>query len=91
MHYLRDSRNTPCNPSFQWPGTGPEATSIGAVVMGQHGPQMVIRGKRTVQKRVEFRINETMPELWIPLVCMGISVKGCGIGCNKPLRKYERT
>lgn len=51
--------------------------------MGQHGPQIVIRSKRTLQKRVEFRINETMSELWIAFARMGSNVKGCCIGCGK--------
>ena len=58
--------------------------------MGQRGAQIVIRGKHTLYKRVEFWVIETMPELWIARVRMGTDVNGRCIGGSKLLRKCER-
>jgi hypothetical protein len=57
--------------------------------MGQRGVQIVIRGKCTLYKRGEFRVVETMPELWIACVRIGTDVNGCRIGVAELLRNYE--
>src|SRR5690348_4476926 len=58
--------------------------------MGQRGAEIVIRGKSTLHERAEFRVIETMPELWIARLRMGTDVNACSIGGGKLLRKYKR-
>src|ERR1700722_10399868 len=58
--------------------------------MGQRGAQIVIRGKRMLHKRDEFRVMETVPKFWIAGVCVGTDVSGCCAGGSELLRKRER-